>query len=81
MNIYVDESGNLGTKDRYFVIAMCRFDHPKRIKNFVKRLSAGKNIQEIKAINLTYSEKELLIDRLKKDHVKKSPTLTTGFHI
>lgn len=70
MNIYVDESGNLGVKDRYFVIAMCRCDKPKRIKNFVSRFCARNNLPELKAAELPFSDKETLIQRLKIDSVR-----------
>lgn len=40
MQLYVDESGNLGKKGRYFVIACLAPKNSKRIKNIIKKVFA-----------------------------------------
>ncbi len=61
---FVDESGDLGTKERYFVIAMLAPQNSKRIVNFMKRFCIGKSIPEVKASQLTFSEKTHLLNKL-----------------
>jgi len=66
MEFFIDESGNLGKKDRYFVIAMIFSYQKKRILNFMKSFLAKKEIFEIKASKLTFMEKQNLIIKLAK---------------
>ena len=66
MELFVDESGNLGKKDRYFVIAFVLSVNKKRIKNFVKRFCAKNDYDEVKASKLSFPEKQKLIMKLFK---------------
>jgi hypothetical protein len=72
MQIFVDESGNLGTDGRYFVICCLVSTDIKRLKNIIKRSSVafggGSVLPEIKAWRLSLPQKQrLLNDLLKKD--------------
>ncbi len=69
-SIFIDESGNLGKKDRYFVIASIRPHNPKRIRNFARRFCAKKTLDEIKGSQLCFPEKQEILNRLKQkqDH-------------
>ncbi|MEA3449785.1 MAG: DUF3800 domain-containing protein [Patescibacteria group bacterium] len=66
MELYFDESGNLGKKDRYFVIAMLLPVNKKRIKNFTRRFCAKLGHDEIKASRLDFVQKQNLIHKLSK---------------
>lgn len=66
MELYFDESGNLGKKDRYFVIAMLMPVNKNRIKNFAKRFCAKAGHDEIKASNLAFPQKQDLLYKLAK---------------
>jgi len=66
MNIYVDESGNLGAKDRYFVIALFVPTNINRIKNIIKRHCAKNNIAELKASETTFPDKQNLVNKIIK---------------
>ena len=37
LNVYIDESGNLGTSDNYFVIACVISENEKPVRNFMKK--------------------------------------------
>lgn len=62
--LFVDESGNLGTKDRYFVLAMLAPQRPKRITNFMRRFCAKHNLDEIKASKLSVPRKQEIFNKL-----------------
>ena len=66
MELFFDESGNLGKKDRYFVIAALLPTNKKRIKNFAKKFCAKYNKAEIKASQLSFPSKQNLIYKLSK---------------
>ncbi len=66
MELYFDESGNLGKKDRYFVIAMLLPVNKKRIKNFTRRFCAKMGHDEIKASKLKFAQKQNLLYKLSK---------------
>lgn len=70
MNIYIDESGNLGKKDRYFVIALIVPHHPKRIKNIIKTHCAKHELEELKASQTSFRKKQTLLNKFCKhsDH-------------
>lgn len=68
MQIFLDESGNLGRQGRYFVIA-CLIPHQSnRIKNIVKRcrVSFGESrpLSELKAYNMTFEQRQYFLNRL-----------------
>ena len=62
--LFVDESGNLGTKDRYFVLAMFAPQRPKRIINFMRKFCARHNLPEIKASKLSVPLKQEIFNKL-----------------
>ena len=62
--LFVDESGNLGTKDRYFVLVMLAPQRSKRIINFMRRFCAANNLREVKAAFLTFPQKQEIFNRL-----------------
>jgi len=69
MQIYIDESGNLGRKTRFFVIAASIPQNPKRIKNIIKRgcVKLGNQncvLDEIKASILTFPQKQNILTTL-----------------
>lgn len=64
ITVFVDESGNLGKKDRYFVIAMVLPQKTKRISNFVKSFCAKNSIGEVHASELSFHQKQELFNRL-----------------
>lgn len=70
MQIYIDESGNLGVDGRYFVIAAILPSNPKRVKNLVKNccLHIGKETGtipvELKGSDLSLPQRQNFINRL-----------------
>jgi len=71
MQIYLDESGNLGKKDRFFVIAILIPEKPNRIKNiikgcFLKFRKPNDILEEIKGHNLSFSQKQEILQKLNK---------------
>jgi len=73
MQIFVDESGNLGKKGRYFAIVALTPAKPKRIKNLVKRSCVEYGLPfkivlpELKAFNLTFPDKQHFLSLLTKE--------------
>ena len=61
---FVDESGDLGTKERYFIIALLAPQRVKRITNFMRRFCAEHAIPEVKASQLSFSQKTFILNRL-----------------
>lgn len=66
LQIFIDESGDLGFNEGYFVIAMLVAHDPKRLKNLVKNYCSKNRIEEIHACNLPFVEKQKLINILTK---------------
>lgn len=66
MDVYIDESGNLGEKsnDRFFVITAVCFLKPKRIKNIIKRFKVRKSITELKGSLCDVVDRQYLLNRL-----------------
>ena len=56
--LFIDESGDLGTKERYFVIAMLVPQRSKRIVNFMRRFIAQNGLSEVKGTLLTTPQKQ-----------------------
>jgi len=48
MELFIDESGNLGAKDRFFVIALLYPANKKRLLNIARHFNAGLGAEEIK---------------------------------
>ena len=71
IQIYIDESGNLGTGGgRFFVITALIPQNPKRIKNIIKRVfvrfySGQTAINEIKGFYLKWEQKQEILNLLK----------------
>lgn len=62
--LFIDESGNLGTKDRYFVLAMLTPQRSKRIINFMRKFCSKHKLDEIKASNLSVPHKQEIFNKL-----------------
>ena len=62
--LFVDESGDLGIKGRYFVITLLAPQESKRISNFMRKFCAKNSIQEIKASQLSFPQKQLIFNKL-----------------
>ncbi|MEA3249152.1 MAG: DUF3800 domain-containing protein [Patescibacteria group bacterium] len=73
MNIYIDESGNLGSQGRFFVIACLIPHNHKRITNIVRRArkknGSIKPLEELKGREMTFPQRQDFLNRLtaKKD--------------
>lgn len=61
---FVDESGDLGRGGRYFIIAIIFPQKGKRIANFMKRFCSKYNLNEVKAAQLSFSQKQEILNRL-----------------
>lgn len=69
MQIFIDESGNLGKQGRFFVITCLIPKNPNRLKNLVKkcRVIFGENgipLKELKGFNLDFLQKQYFVNRL-----------------
>lgn len=66
LKAYIDESGDLGHNEGYFIIAMLVAHDSARIKNFTKSFCATHHLKEIKASKLDFPSKQFLINTLTK---------------
>lgn len=70
MQIFIDESGNLGKGGRFFVISALTPDNPSRIKNIIKRCCVKfrkpEVLDEIKGKVLTFSRKQEILHKFNK---------------
>ena len=64
ITVFVDESGELGMKERYFVIAMLVPQRGKRISNFMKTFCVKNKLNEVKASQLEFSQKQEIFNKL-----------------
>ena len=60
----MDEAGNLGKKDRYFVIAALIPNNSKRIYRIIKRFSIKNQLTEVKGSRITFPQKQFLLQEL-----------------
>ena len=67
MELFIDESGNLGRKDRFFVIALLYPANKKRLLNIAKHFNARMGIGEIKGSDLLVSDKQHLLFKMNKE--------------
>lgn len=67
LKIFVDESGNLGLNEGYFVIAMLNPSNSKRIKNIIKRFCAQHTVEEAHACHLLFPDRQFLVDKLNQE--------------
>ena len=66
MQIFIDESGNLGKKGRFFVIAAFMPEKPRRIKNIIKHCCVdfgkpGQPLEELNGTTLNFPRKQELL--------------------
>jgi len=66
LNVFIDESGNLGYNEGYFIIAMVVAHNPKRIKNIIKKFCSYHALPEVHATDLDFTKKQFLINTLTK---------------
>lgn len=61
---FIDESGDLGSKGRYFVITLLASQKNKRISNFMRKFCAKNSLQEVKASQLSFPQKQFIFNKL-----------------
>ena len=66
LQVFVDESGDLGHNEGYFIIAMLVAHDSNRIKNFTKSFCGFHKLSEAHASMLTFPQKQFLINELTK---------------
>ena len=66
LQIFIDESGDLGLNEGYFIIAMLVAHDPKRLKNLIKSYCAKNKIKEVHACKLDFTQKQELVNSLTK---------------
>ncbi len=66
LQIFIDESGDLGMNEGYFIIAMLVAHNSKRIKNLVKNFCAKNKKEEIHSFELDFVQKQELVNKLTK---------------
>ncbi len=64
LKVYIDESGDLGLNEGYFVIAMFIPSDSKRIKNIITRFCAYHGIEEAHACHLYFPDRQFLVNKL-----------------
>lgn len=64
ITVFADESGDLGKGGRFFIVAIIVPQKSKRIVNFMKRFCVKYKIKEIKAAQLSFSQKQEIFNRL-----------------
>lgn len=68
MMIYIDESGNLGSQGRYFVITCLIPPKSNRLKNLVKvcrlRFGGSQPLKELKAFYLDFGQRQYFVNKL-----------------
>ncbi len=66
LKVFIDESGNLGQNEGYFIIAMIVSHNPKRIKNIIKKFCGCHSLPEVHATDLKFTGKQFLVNTLTK---------------
>lgn len=66
LQVYIDESGDLGCNNGYFIIVMLVLHDSNRIKNFTKAFCAYHKVDEAHASELNFPQKQFLINELTK---------------
>lgn len=66
LKAFIDESGNLGQNEGYFIIAMVVLHDSNRIKNMIKSFCAYNSLDEVHATDLNFVQKQYLINKLVK---------------
>jgi len=65
---YIDESGDLGKNEGYFIIAMVIAHKPNRLKNIAKDFCAYNKMEEIHTCKLSFVQKQYLINKISKQN-------------
>jgi hypothetical protein len=70
LKIYVDESGDLGTGGRYFVIGAFCTEDGKRVRNIIKKHCAKYGLDELKNFGMLFLHREEIAHKFRKidDH-------------
>lgn len=70
LKVYVDESGDLGTGGRYFVIGAFCTEDGKRVRNVIKKYCASQNVSELKNFGMSFEDRQDIAHKIKKksDH-------------
>lgn len=70
LKLYVDESGNLGCNEDYFIIAMVKAENSNRLKNIIRSFCSFNKIDEVHAAHLSLPHKQYLLNKItiKHDH-------------
>lgn len=66
LKIYVDESGDLGTRGRYFVIGALCTEEGKRIRNVIKKYCANNSVEELKNFGMPFIHKQDIAQKFRK---------------
>ena len=66
IQLFIDESGDLGKNNDYFIIAMVISHRPQRLKNLAKSFCAYHELDEVHAHELNLVQKQFLINTLTK---------------
>jgi hypothetical protein len=61
---FVDESGDLGAKGKYFAIVLLAPQNSKRISNFMRKFCAANRLDEVKGSNLNFTQKQEVLLKL-----------------
>ncbi|MFA6547426.1 MAG: DUF3800 domain-containing protein [Candidatus Magasanikbacteria bacterium] len=66
LQVFIDESGNLGYNEGYFIIAMVVAHRPNRLKNIIKSFCSYHSLPEVHTTNLDFTQKQFLVNTLTK---------------
>ncbi len=66
LKVFVDESGNLGQNEEYFIIAFIIAHDSTRIKNIIKKFCGHHSLPEVHASDLNFPQKQFLVNSLTK---------------
>jgi len=67
LKIYVDESGNLGSRGRYFVIGTFCTEDGKRVRNIIKKYCSRNGKDELKNYGMTFPDRQGIAQKFKKE--------------
>lgn len=70
LQVFIDESGDLGCNEGYFIIALLVARDPRRIKNLITSFCKYHKLSEAHAAHLNFPQKQFLVNGLIKqgDH-------------
>jgi hypothetical protein len=67
LKIYVDESGDLGKRGRYFVIGAFCTEDGKRVRNTIKKYCAKQGTDELKNFGMSFVDRQEIAYKIKKE--------------